>query len=674
MMTLKRSGRNSSFIALAGAAGAGLGGVDVAGAFPSSLSAGATLSALVVGALTGIIAGAVMTCALWFGNALFDRFGGRVPRPLIDGLISIIPAIPLGQALFSGRGISQSLLGELGPIFFPVIGCLAVWPASAALRGAVKHARSEDSGWRLALPLSIAVLAVGTLVADRYFYPGLYEYLHVLLALAAVLLFGFAFLMLMPRGLPGPISLAIPLIVLGMSVPVLVSFPVSESERNVLLKDSIFTSRGISAIWYLADLDGDGFSPVLGGGDCDDLDASVNPLGVELSGNRKDEDCDGSHLTPLDHLLAKPYKTDKEAASRIAQTSSQYPILLIIVDSLRADRIGDPKFPNLARMASQSIRYDRAYAPASSTSYSIPAIATGRVFPRPTDLKIAERFKAAKKRTAIITVEIVMDVVSGKYERKDPTFLLESGFDSAVIVPTDYDRGFWGGGVNDWMAPKLTDHALAMMNKRHPPDLIWLHYYDLHQWRFLKMEGLQARGFHRYDAVLQAIDHEIGRLLEHEDEYNVVLISDHGESRKTFHAYVLPDELVHVPLLIRIPGIQEARIAAPVGLTEIAPTLLHLAGLPQDESWLSRSLLGLIGVSDPGPGPPIAMFDRREWSLRSGKWRLIYTPRGGAMELYDVEADPSESTNLSEKERATAVELVTFLKRIRAVALTNSRE
>ncbi len=167
-----------------------------------------------------------------------------------------------------------------------------------------------------------------------------------------------------------------------------------------------------------------------------------------------------------------------------------------------------------------------------------------------------------------------------------------------------------------------------------------------------------------YDAGIAATDAELGRLLAGlaaagELENTVVVVTaDHGEAfldhDLLLHQEVY-DELLHVPLLVRLPRGEARVVREPVALEDVMPTVLRLAGAP-----LPAGLTGLplLGGAAPPPGraffayytfyPP---YDYGAVALRQGHWKLVaqnfQRPRGDeAWQLFDLAGDPGETRPL----------------------------
>jgi arylsulfatase A-like enzyme len=193
-----------------------------------------------------------------------------------------------------------------------------------------------------------------------------------------------------------------------------------------------------------------------------------------------------------------------------------------------------------------------------------------------------------------------------------------------------------------------------------------------------------------YDAGIRQLDAELGRFLaalRREgilDEALLVVTSDHGEAFMEHghldHFIPLYQEILHVPLLFRGPGIaQGKRVSLPVSGVDIAPSLLSLAGLavpPKMEGldltpllrgeapveFAERDLYGeasgggsheLMGLEDYVP---------QYRSLRRGRHKLIYEHRGDSYALYDLDRDPGEQVDISSQQPELTQRLIAAMR------------
>jgi arylsulfatase A-like enzyme len=172
-----------------------------------------------------------------------------------------------------------------------------------------------------------------------------------------------------------------------------------------------------------------------------------------------------------------------------------------------------------------------------------------------------------------------------------------------------------------------------------------------------------------YWAMCDLIDSQIGRMLEalertgQRDDTIVIFMSDHGEMLGDHGIYLkgpyFYEEAVHVPLIISGPGFaRDKRVSGMVELVDLAPTLLEAAGLPRYPGMQGQSILNLLR-EDRGGGrddvyceyynampwhPP--SVDPQMTMVRTERHKLVISHSDGDGELYDLDADPGEQTNL----------------------------
>lgn len=177
-----------------------------------------------------------------------------------------------------------------------------------------------------------------------------------------------------------------------------------------------------------------------------------------------------------------------------------------------------------------------------------------------------------------------------------------------------------------------------------------------------------------YDQQVRYLDDSIkyfvNNLSEKEKERTVIILTaDHGEGfgehKKFLHANSLYEELLHVPLLMKIPGIKQKFVNEPISLLDLGPSIIDIFGLPKDLDFHGISLLrGEIpkriikaelakGKEEFRPLKEFYSNIRREdlskesqsKMVRYGKWKVI-KKFNNSLEIYNLIDDPQEKTNL----------------------------
>jgi arylsulfatase A-like enzyme len=171
--------------------------------------------------------------------------------------------------------------------------------------------------------------------------------------------------------------------------------------------------------------------------------------------------------------------------------------------------------------------------------------------------------------------------------------------------------------------------------------------------RWAQLEGL-------YDGEVEHLDECVGTLLEGlharglAESTPVALLSDHGEGffehGSLGHAYGQYAELIHVPLVLFLPGLGHGQhIDTVVSHADLVPTLIDLMGLPADERVQGESLLPMILRDGPWVPRVAASEYGRSYSLRSRRLHYL-VDYAGDEHLYDLSLDPSEKTDLKDRQ------------------------
>jgi arylsulfatase A-like enzyme len=162
-----------------------------------------------------------------------------------------------------------------------------------------------------------------------------------------------------------------------------------------------------------------------------------------------------------------------------------------------------------------------------------------------------------------------------------------------------------------------------------------------------------------YLAASRYADDCVGRILDglekgpHRDNTIVVIFGDNGYQfgeKHTWSKGQLWEGSAHIPLVMAGPGIAQGQTSTrPVGLIDLYPTLLDLAGLPARPDVDGVSIVPLLkNPAAPWDRPALTTAGYKNHALRTERWRYIRY-EDGSEELYDHDADPLERTNVASR-------------------------
>jgi arylsulfatase A-like enzyme len=162
---------------------------------------------------------------------------------------------------------------------------------------------------------------------------------------------------------------------------------------------------------------------------------------------------------------------------------------------------------------------------------------------------------------------------------------------------------------------------------------------------------------------------------EIDDETLVVVTADHGEEffdhGSVGHGHNVFEELLHVPLFVRWPGVTDAggRVETPVGLVDVLPTILDALGEPLPEGLSGRSMAAsLLGEDESAPRYAVSGFMENWRTIVVGRTKLIHRTQSRAM-LYDLVDDPGELRDVA-SERPIALR---YTRGLLGIALAETR-
>lgn len=182
----------------------------------------------------------------------------------------------------------------------------------------------------------------------------------------------------------------------------------------------------------------------------------------------------------------------------------------------------------------------------------------------------------------------------------------------------------------------------------------------------------QKRMWAGYYATVSFMDEQVGRLLDEldrlglRDETAIVFTSDHGYhlgEHEFWQKANLHEEVTRVPLIVSVPGAKPGRASTFAELVDIYPTVTELAGLPIPQGLDGRSLVPALDDRTAVVREFAYSGGGARRALRSDRWAYMKYGRNGGEELYDMQNDPEQFTNLANDERHADVRR-DFRKRI----------
>ena len=365
-----------------------------------------------------------------------------------------------------------------------------------------------------------------------------------------------------------------------------------------------------------------------------------------------------------------------------AATTTPPNVLLVTIDTLRADRVGaygyvNAETPTIDRLAREGVLLEEATVQAPETRPSHASILTGLY---PYEHGIRDNYSPALA-PSLPTLA---------------TLLHEKGYETAAFIgaypvtaASGLNRGFdryddpFGSGSAattesnrvERRAEEVVEAGIAHLRKpRTRPFFVWLHLFDPH-YPYEPPPPYDRRFAKRpYDGEVAYADSQLGRLIAYLDESGlrsrtlVVVTSDHGEGLgdhgEDEHVLFVYDSTLRVPLVFSWPGVLPAgaRVRGQFRSVDLLATIMGLLDLPAPRtSGQSRALVLRQGGRVPdNESYAEALFGNLRFgyapvrALRAEGFKLIDVPRP---ELYRLTDDPGETHNLIDERSAVAAKM-----------------
>lgn len=390
--------------------------------------------------------------------------------------------------------------------------------------------------------------------------------------------------------------------------------------------------------------------------------------------------------------------------------------------------------PNIDRLASQGMTFTNAYAPASNCAPSRACCITGQYAPRHHVYTVQNSDRGPSHLRKLIPTPNTLSIQEDNLTFGDA--LKAGGYKTCIVgkwhVSEDPTRnGFdvniagchWGhphggyfspygnpqledGPEGEYLTDRLTTEAIQFVEAhREEPFFLYFPYYIVHTplqakeetiEKYRQMEGTEAHNNPEYAAMIEHMDHNIGRLMDTLDTLGltentlVLFTSDNGGCYKISKQWPLRagkgayyEGGIREPMFVRWPGQIEAgsRCDEPVSGIDYFPTFLEAAGLepPEEKVLDGKSLMPLLtGAGTLGERPlfwhfPVYLqngndetrdphFRTRPGSVvRLGDWKLHQYFEDGELELYNLADDIGEQVDLAATHPEKAKELHTML-------------
>jgi arylsulfatase len=382
---------------------------------------------------------------------------------------------------------------------------------------------------------------------------------------------------------------------------------------------------------------------------------------------------------------------------RRREAAAQRNVLLVTVDTLRADHLGAYGYPRrtsprIDGLARRGLLFRNAETVQSATWPALTSLQTGL---HPSAHGVI--WNGWKPRARFVTLA---DLLHAR------------GYETAAFLANmkgtehpGFSRLFLARGGDQAREDAVaTDAAIAQLERvRDRPFFVWLHLISPHadyappapydafaapkgtvggrvtdlvaarEHGVTLTEGDVAHVVGLYDGEIAYADAQVGRVLDVLDRLGleprtlVVFAADHGEdlhehNRYFFHSPSMYSSSLHVPLILALPGVLPSGGGTdhPASLLDVAPTVLGLLGLPAPSTFQGVNLLP--GGALPSPPARKEMFSEtngRIFSVSTPEWRLVYNPEGivpeaaggpypiARTELFDRHQDPREQGNVA---------------------------
>ena len=396
-----------------------------------------------------------------------------------------------------------------------------------------------------------------------------------------------------------------------------------------------------------------------------------------------------------------------------------YNILLISIDTLRADHLGCYGYrkitPYIDSIAAESFVFKSMFTTSSTTFPAHVSLLTG-LYPKDSRngyylqdsvVTMAEILSENDYSCFAFVSALPLDV---RFNLDQGFLYYDSDFSNCKGSVSLKDQEWFAHNyqVFDCNAEETTQKVIATLRKkkRPAPYFLWVHYYDPHLPYHPPMEYYDPDKVTRYtfpyyftptqsdledlhelyNGEIKFVDHQLKKLISGLKELGIyrntilVIVSDHGENlyeHDSFldHSQVVYETVMWIPCVIYLPGYQGKSIDEMASIIDIMPTLLDVVGI-EGRDFEGRSLVETMETDTPKPVRSYVTCETNDFgvkpeeqtiAVRSKRMKYIYNNwKSGDNLFFDLQKDLKERQPMKNLVGDKAKELTSFYRKWRS--------
>lgn len=410
--------------------------------------------------------------------------------------------------------------------------------------------------------------------------------------------------------------------------------------------------------------------------------------------------------------------------SSLPHKYKDYNVVLVSFDALQAAHVGSLGYPlnvtpTIDAMAKEGFKFTNNI---SVASWTVPASMTWFTGVYPSQHRLTNKFavfnppannKLANLKDLSPELVTLAEVLKEKGYATGG-FTGNAGVSGGFGYGQGFDTYFFEKGKFGSMGVSIPKALEWLKENKNQKFFMFLHGYDCHgqnipdggfDYRFVdknydrrftgsaqEQEALREEGLEKgftslrkedvrfwraiYDEKIQRTDEKFRKFLDEftrmglMDKTIFVLTSDHGtefhEHKRFDHGFSLYNELIHVPLVIKLPKVKSGKVINDqISSIDLMPTILDLLDVEMPArarnqllgSSLTPAFIGKTVTKEVYSETDYRQYTYKRSVITTDGWKFIYTLENKDRELYNLTSDPGETTNLVEREPRLAYEL-----------------